>query len=128
VYLETVAGYCQMWELPLLVRYNFALKPTSSFFVSTGLSSYFMKHQAYTYDYKNNQGVWGSSSWSSDSTFNHVFSILDLSAGFEKKIGKHISLQVEPYARIPLSGVGFGDIRLSSYGLNLNVLYHKRLK
>lgn len=127
VQLDLVDGYCRMWELPVQARYTFNPGAKTPFFASAGLSSYFMKKQGYTYYYKNNNMPY-TADWTNDSTFNHVFSILNLSAGFEKRIGTHMNLQIEPYAKIPLGGVGFGNIRLSSYGINLTVQYRKALK
>jgi Outer membrane protein beta-barrel domain len=128
VNLQTVEGYCRMWELPLLARYNFNPGAKTVFFTSTGLSSYFMKKQQYNYSYKNNMNQQLSAAWSNDSTFNHVFSILHLSAGFEKPLGRHMNWQIEPYAKIPLGGVGFGNIRLSSFGVNFSVQYRQRIR
>ncbi|MEP6724931.1 MAG: porin family protein [Bacteroidota bacterium] len=127
VQLETVEGYCRMWEIPLLARYTFNPDSKTSFFASTGISSYFMKEQAYNYSYKT-MGVPATTSWNNDSSFNHVFSILHLSAGFEKRLGKHMNWQIEPYAKIPLGGVGFGNIRLSSFGINFSVQYRHPVK
>ena len=128
VKLETVEGYCRMWELPLQARYTFSTRSKTAFFLSTGLSSYFMKKQAYNYSFKTITNTQGTAAWASDSTFTHVFSILNLSAGFERQVGKHLNLQVEPYAKIPLGGIGFGNIRLSSFGVNLTVQYRKPVK
>ena len=128
VKLETVEGYCKMWEFPLLARYTVNPGAKIAFFASTGLSTYIMKEQAYNYNYKTNAGQAMSAAWTNDSTFNHVFSILHLSAGIEKQLGKHMNWQIEPYAKIPLGGVGFGNIRLSSFGINLSVQYRKVLK
>jgi hypothetical protein len=128
VKLETVEGYCRMWEVPLLARYTFNPGSKTAFFASTGISSYFMKKQAYNYSYKTNMGVPATAAWSNDSTFTHVFSILHLSAGFEKRLGKHMNWQIEPYAKIPLGGVGFGNIRLSSFGINFSVQYRQPVK
>ncbi len=127
VVLQTVEGYCRMWELPVTARYTFNPSAKTAFFVGGGLSSYFMKKQEYEYTYKT--GGWAANStWSDDANLNHIFSILDLSAGFQRQMGKHISLQAEPYAKIPLGGVGFGNIRLSSFGLNLTVQYRQPVK
>jgi len=128
VNLETVEGYCRMWELPLLARYTFNPSARTSFFVSAGVSSYFMKKQDYTYYYKTSTGMPGTMPWTNDSSYNHIFSILDLSVGVQKQIGKHMSWQIEPYAKIPLGGVGFGNIRLSSFGVNLTVQYRQPIK
>jgi len=111
----------------LQARYTFNPSSKTAFFVSTGVSSYFMKQQEYNYSYKTGTGT-QLSTWSDDKNINHVFSILDLSAGFEKQIGKHMNWQVEPYAKIPMGGIGFGSIKLSSFGLNLTVQYKRPVK
>jgi len=128
VTLQTVDGYCRMWEVPLLARYTFNPGSKTAYFASAGISSYFMKKQAYNYSYKDMTGWPGTASWTNDSSFNHVFSILSLSAGFEKNFGKHMNWQIEPYAKIPLGGVGFGNIKLSSFGVNLTVQYRHPVK
>ena len=118
--LETVAGYCRMWEVPLLLRYTISSSAKKSFFISTGMSSYFMTAENYDYFYYyNNRPVTRNSAYKSTDT--HVLSIAHLSAGFENRIGKQLYLQVEPYAKLPLGGVGFGNIQLSSFGLNFAV-------
>lgn len=126
VQLETVAGYCKMWEIPLQARFTFNPSAKNAFFAAAGLSSYFMTLQKYNYNYKSASGAPMSMAWTNDSTYSHVMSILDLSVGVQKQLGNHLNWQVEPYARIPLGGVGFGNIRLSSFGVNLTVQY-KRL-
>ena len=128
VTLEAVDGYCRMWELPLQARYTFNPGAKTAFFANAGLSSYFMKKQQYNYSYKNNMNQQLTAAWSNDSTFKHIFSVLHLSAGIEKPLGKHMNWQIEPYAKIPLGGVGFGNIRLSSFGVNFSVQYRQRIR
>lgn len=47
----------------------------------------------------------------------HYFSVFNLSAGYQKNISKSVSLTVEPYIRVPLSGVGYGKVKLNSSGV-----------
>jgi hypothetical protein len=49
--------------------------------------------------------------------------LLHISGGIEKTIGKHLTGIIEPYAKIPMSGVGFGSIELSSFGVNFSLTY-----
>lgn len=128
VKLETVEGYCRMWEIPVQLRYAFDQTGNNRWFVSGGMSSYLMKKQKYNYNYKTNAGVSNSRIWQTDSSSNYLFSILDLSAGWEKPIGKRLNLQVAPYAKIPLKGVGFGNIRLSSFGINFSIQIKQPIK
>jgi hypothetical protein len=98
----------------------------SSFF-SVGLSSYFMTKESYDYFYYyNNQPVNRHSTLDSDD--KHILSIAHFSVGFENKISKKWALQIEPYAKIPLGGVGYGNIRLSSFGLNFSLQHRQPAK
>jgi hypothetical protein len=118
--LETVEGTCRMWEIPVLLRYSTRPAEKNSLFFSAGLSSYFMTKELYDYFYYfNNNPVTRSNTYNSDD--KHILSIVHLSAGFESRISKHWSVQIEPYGKLPLGGVGFGSIRLSSFGLNFAV-------
>lgn len=115
--LENVEGYCRMWDVPLLARYTLKPHGNNNFYLSAGLSSYFMtsEHYGYFYYYQGNP-VTRNMTYASDDT--HLLSILHLSGGFETRMSKHTTLQIEPYAKIPMGGVGFGNIRLSSFGIN----------
>jgi len=118
--LSMVDGYCNMWEVPLLLRYQFNGENKRSFFLSAGISSYFMTRENYNYTYYwNGQPVTRNSNYPNGNT--HILSILRLSGGWRKSIGPGTSLLVEPYAALPLGGVGYGSIRLSSFGLNFSL-------
>jgi hypothetical protein len=116
--LETVDGYCRMWEVPVMVRYTLHKNKQRAIYFGTGLSSYFMTNENYNYAYQYN-GVPVVRNSDYKSTDTHVLSIVDLSVGFEKKIGNQLYMQVEPYGKLPLGGVGYGSISLSSFGLNV---------
>ncbi len=122
--LDQVEGSCHMWEIPLLVSYTISRNGKKSVTLNTGLSSYFMTHEDYDYYYPYN-GVPTTKSASYNSTDTHILSVAHLSAGFENRLSNTLSLQVEPYAKIPLGGVGFGNIKLSSFGVNLSVQYRQ---
>lgn len=122
--LETVEGYCRMWEVPVVARYTVNPSAKNSVFLSTGLSSYFMTKENYDYFYYYN-GLPVNRVSSYYSTDTHILSILDFSVGFSKPVGKSWSMQLEPYAKLPLGGVGLGNIRLSSFGINLSVQYRQ---
>lgn len=125
--LETVDGYCKMWELPILATYHFIGSNKSNAFISLGASSYFMKKENYDYLYYiNNQPYYKTVAYNSND--QHILALLHLSAGIEKSINKKLTGIVEPYAKIPLSGVGMGSIQLSSFGVNFSVLYKQPKK
>jgi hypothetical protein len=114
--LETVDGFCTMWEIPLLARYTFDTKKKTRAFISGGLSSYLMTRENYNYFYYfNGSPVRRNANYPDGKT--HPFSILKLSAGWIRETHKSSSLVVEPFANLPLSGLGFGSAKLSSFGI-----------
>jgi hypothetical protein len=124
--LDLVDGYCQMWELPLMGRYTFNSRISTRLFVGAGISSYLMNKEYYTYDYKR-MNVPTTAEWTNPNKSQFWFSVLDLSAGIEKPLGHHLVGQLEPYAKLPLKGLGAGKIMLSSFGLNVTLQYRKKL-
>ena len=125
--IETVDGFCKMWDIPVMTTYHFNGNENGNTFISMGTSSYFMKNENYNYlYYYNNQQYTRSSNYNSND--QHLFALLHLSAGIERPIGKNFAGIIEPYAKIPLAGVGFGSIQLSSFGLNFSVQYRQPKK
>jgi hypothetical protein len=116
--LQNVNGSCNMWEIPLNVRYNFNPGSKITWFATAGVSSYFMTKQEYYYQY---EGVPQPTSWNTSVPANYLFSIINLSGGFEQRIGKIGNLRIEPYVRLPLSGIGTGRLPIMSAGLNIGI-------
>jgi hypothetical protein len=118
-------GSCNMFEIPLAVRYDFSTHKNHNFFIKGGLSSYLMKKENYSY---NAEGVYGP--WQGDSTYynstNSIFSIVQLSAGYEFAVGKKTNISFEPYVKIPLHGIGIGDMPISSAGLYIGITHSFR--
>ena len=120
--METVTGTCDMWDVPLIGTYHFKYNGKGNYFASLGASSYFMKKENYTYlYYVNNQTYNRSASYPSND--QHLFALVHISGGIEKPMGKHLTGIIEPYAKIPMGGVGFGNIELSSFGVNFSLTY-----
>jgi hypothetical protein len=124
VSLSKVIGECFMYEVPVNVRYDFIAAKKNYAFASVGLSSYFMQQEDYDFHYTTNSGYYNSRYRSYKVSEQYWFSILNLSAGYERMLTKRLSLQVEPYLKVPLNGIGFGNMDLSSYGMFFGVKYH----
>jgi len=119
---STVDGICNMIEIPLGVRYDFTQTDRSRWFAGTGLSSYYLKKEKYTYNYKTY--VHGAKyNWEDNNTGLALFSHLNLSAGYEYRISNKLSLLAEPYLKVPLKGIGYGKVNLMTTGMWLSVRY-----
>jgi hypothetical protein len=128
--IEYVNGSAKMIEIPLNVRYDVNVEGNTIFFVNGGLSSYLMQKQDYLY-YCHFYNGFGPAGWYKQDynrSQNFWFSMINLSAGFETSLSKSISFQVDPYVKIPLKGVGIGNVQLSSYGVNLAFKFSPVLK
>ncbi|MEO7989563.1 MAG: hypothetical protein ABI663_08490 [Chryseolinea sp.] len=116
-------GDCRMWDIPLNVNYYFSPSKSYSFFASAGLSSYLMNEENYDFEVDTNQGtntypkkyVNENKEW---------FKTLNVSVGLQKQINTRLVIQVEPFMKVPLAGVGEGNISLASFGSFFSVRYH----
>lgn len=114
-----VAGMCKIIDIPLNLRFNIFQKNRKTWFVSSGVSSYIMLNETYTYNY-----AWSptkTNDWNDKSSF--YWSTLNLSVGWEKQVSPHLSLQVEPYLKTPFKGVGRGLVNLYSSGILFSTKY-----
>ncbi len=120
--VENVNGSCNMYEIPLTLRFDFAKNEKTKFFVNGGLSSYFMLKQTYIYFFHSGGRplAWKQSD---NQQVNYWFGVGDLSFGLETDMGKGFSFQAEPFLRIPLREMGLQNLKLNSYGFLLSFRY-----
>ena len=115
-----IDGYCEMFELPLNIRYTLIDNKRSSITVAAGVSSYLMKKENYDYVYRQyNVDYSGTSNY--DNASKNWFSIANLGIGYEHQVGSNTKLHVEPYIKLPLQGVGIGSLPLRSAGVLIGV-------
>ena len=115
--IEDVSGDCKMYEVPVSVKYNFSSHKNSEWFATLGTSSYFMKKENYDYNYY--YGTVGPVLHHKEyyNSTNNFFSNVSISGGYTHRIGNFADLRIEPYLKIPVSGMGIGSLPLFSTGL-----------
>jgi hypothetical protein len=120
--IQDVDGTCNMWEIPVNLRYNLSEGPKTKWFATAGLSTYFMSKEQYAYRVKNiYSGNVSNYAHTYDSASHYPFAVINLSIGYEQKLGKAGNLRIEPYLRVPLSGIGTGSLPIMSAGLNIGI-------
>ena len=119
--LKSIEANCKVYEVPVIVSYNFSENSKSLWFGGVGLASYFMKKEVYDYNSKSPSGQSSYITYSVNDKNKHYFSIVRLSAGYEKKLSDQISFITEPYLAVPLAGVGYGKVKLYSSGILLTL-------
>ena len=55
----------------------------------------------------------------------HYFGIATFSIGYHKRLNRNTSLQIAPYAQIPLTGIGMGRVDLMTAGLQMKISFSK---
>ena len=115
--LSYIDANCKVYEVPLIINYNFSQSSTHFWFVSAGISSYFMKKEKYYYTPKDPSIQYAYGSYTVNNKNQHYFSSARLSAGYERKLSNTISVITEPYLNLPLAGVGYGKVKLYSTGI-----------
>ena len=134
VWPEEIAGVCKMIDIPLNVRYDWLLRPRGDgraparWFASAGLTSYFIRHEVYSYAYANPddpkikyRGWDNQKAGRAGGSFG--FSNLNISVGYERPITNRLSWQVEPFLKVPLKQVGYFRVKLLSTGAFVGLRY-----
>jgi hypothetical protein len=116
----SVNGYCNMFEIPLNIKYDIIAKGRHTWFATAGLSSYLMHKEFYNYDYiKDGQQFQGSRPYYH--TTQNWFSVLNVSTGYQLQTGLKTYIRIEPYYKRTLTGVGTGSLSISSLGINAGI-------
>uniref|UniRef100_UPI004047AEBA hypothetical protein n=1 Tax=Roseivirga sp. TaxID=1964215 RepID=UPI004047AEBA len=113
-----VNAVCKVIDIPINFRRYFESKKDHRFFTSAGLSSYLMLREDYNYDYNGNHPAWPTE-WSVKNQNQHYLGILNFSIGYEKPLTNRLALGLEPYVKLPLTGIGAGEVKFLSFGANL---------
>ena len=114
-------GYCNMFEIPLQVKYDFNERKKSSLFATVGASSYIMQKEEYDYLYERYNVEYYSNKYYKTSS-KHFMATVNLSAGYQYKLGRS-TVRVEPYIKLPVQKMGVGSLPITSVGLQAGLTY-----
>ncbi|MEX2566239.1 MAG: hypothetical protein WD431_09875, partial [Cyclobacteriaceae bacterium] len=93
-------------------------------FVSSGLSSYFMMKEKYVLHFENYNGNSYSREVEINGNNQHFFGIWNIGLGYVRKVSEKFAVQAEPYYRLPLVGIGEGNLDLKSTGIFFGIKYY----
>ncbi|WP_426588869.1 hypothetical protein [Mucilaginibacter sp. R-33] len=120
-----VTADCKMLDIPVNIAYQVYGNFRNKLSVGTGLSSYLMLHEKYTYNYGDgaNSAAWPQT-YTVPNSKGYLLSIININATYEHKINSKFGVSVQPYMKVPISGVGYSDIKLQSTGVAVGVTYN----
>lgn len=119
-----IRAQCFILDIPLTLKYDVKQFANSRFFATGGLSSYVMLSEDYWFDY-NNGGYSGgqTTTLNEQSGKTHLFSNAGFSIGYEYDLHQNWSLKAEPFIKVPLKEVGWGNVKLYTLGTFVSVSY-----
>lgn len=116
---SNIHANCDVIDIPLNVNYKVFGNSRNSISVSTGLSSYLMLKEKYSYSY---DGTYqGPQQYEVRGRNQHYLGIANVGVEFQHKINNNLSISAKPFMKIPLTDIGYGNSRLSSTGVAVSV-------
>lgn len=120
--IAQINAACKVLEIPLRASYSLSDNKSRSIELNGGLSSYLMLKENYVFKYTAASGKKDRITEKTNAN-QHFLSVLDLSATYNIKLNSKLGFGVEPYVKIPLSGIGEGNVPLKSSGVSLKLRY-----
>ncbi|MEP6597366.1 MAG: outer membrane beta-barrel protein [Ginsengibacter sp.] len=107
-------------EFPFKVKYGLVSVAKSNIFITGGASAYMITRQKNNYQASLN---------GNDEQFSGMYSkndfllpaALSMSIGYEHTISKFLNIRAEPFLKIPLKGMGIGNLPVTSAGMQLSI-------
>ena len=122
-----VTADCRMLDVPVNIGYQVFHKAQNKLSVGTGLSSYIMLHENYTFNYANPYAS-GPSQYTVPNSNKYLLGVLNLNATYERQLNSKVGLSIQPYVKLPLTNIGASQVKLQTAGVaigfswNLNSL------
>ncbi len=121
--ISEVDASCAVLEIPIQASYTLFENASKSIDINAGMSSYFMLKEDYNFRYTAASGFEDRLQRFRNKN-QHYFGVVDLSATYYIKLKKEkVRLGLEPYVKIPVTGVGEGRVNLKSNGLSIKLRY-----
>ncbi|MBS7566794.1 hypothetical protein KHS38_20480 [Mucilaginibacter sp. Bleaf8] len=119
----SIAANCKVLDIPVNVNYQLYAKGRDAITVGTGLSSYLMLREHYRFDYDNTPGL-APFRLDIANQNQHWFGVLNINATYQRRINSKFSAVAQPYLKLPLTGIGNGNVNLRSAGVALGVSWN----
>ena len=128
-YSRKIQADCKVIDIPLNLNLLVKSGPEINLLASAGLSSYFMISERYNFIYNPTPNYPSSGrTYRINNSNRHVLSVINLAIGLEKPLTKQSSIIIQPYAKLPLTGIGQGETDLRSFGLGFQLNYSMKKK
>ncbi|WP_158825452.1 hypothetical protein [Mucilaginibacter lacusdianchii] len=118
-----IAANCKVLDIPVNVSYQLFSRGRDAFTVGTGLSSYLMLRERYRFDYALNPEMQPFNLNITNGS-RHWFGVLNLNVTYQRQLNNRFNLLVQPYYKLPLTGIGNGRVDLRSAGVAVGASFN----
>jgi len=108
-------------DVPVNVNYQILSKKNYSITLNSGVSSYFMLKEKYKFNSTDAAGVTQQSMLELNNRNKHLLGIANISVSIERKVSDRVSVGIQPFIKLPLTGIGYYDYNLRSRGVALSL-------
>jgi hypothetical protein len=123
---QNISAVCHMLDVPINVNYQLYDKRQNKIYVGTGLSSYIMLNENYQFSFSN-QYYYGRplpSNYTVPHSGSYYFGVVNLSATYQRQLNSKFALDVQPYYKLPIKDLGYGQVRLQSTGVAVGLTWN----
>jgi hypothetical protein len=112
---------CFVIDVPVNVNYQVLQKKNYSVTLNSGLSSYFMLKEKYKYTSTDQTGIPQISRLEINNQNQHLLGVANFSVSVERIVSDRVSIGVQPFLKLPLTGIGYYDYNLRSRGVAVSL-------
>ena len=113
---QNIEADCRVLDIPLNVNYRVWYNKKNAMMFTGGVSSYIMLKENYEFQFSNY-----STTQSYRNENQHILGVLNFAMAYERAIGSRTSIGLQPYFKLPITGIGQGNVKLLSAGVTLNM-------
>lgn len=112
---------CYVIDVPVNVNYQLLKKKNYAVTFNSGLSSYFMLKEEYKYTNADQAGTPQINTLELRNQNQHLLGIANFSISIDRKVSDRVSIGVQPFLKLPLTGIGYYDYNLRSRGVAVSL-------
>lgn len=116
---QTVNADCRVLDIPLNIQYALLRSGKTTVHLGTGISSYLMLKEDYYFEDTSSYGQ-NSQEVHFTNENQHWLSVLNFQMSVQQQISSRVSINLQPFVKIPTQDIGYAKVRLQSYGMALS--------
>ncbi len=118
--INNLKSKAKILEIPLKAGYFFYEGKKNKWFVATGASAYVMMNEQNSYNVTMNgtpekmNGVYPKNT-------TNLPAVIFISSGLQQNITNSLKINIEPYLKLPITGIGVGKLPVTSAGIQIGI-------